>query len=168
MIDEVYKKFIPIVTKESFSHWHQLKDETEFEQRCYEKLKHCVDTFDESKGKIFSYCYKAVQNELSDFLNRRKMQRDHLTSYEVLADSGWDKQDALASVEHDLLLNEKAALLAEGDSKRLAILNAWIDGCNDSEISRLLAQSFGGKPDSHRKYIQRFRTECQTTLASAV
>lgn len=74
--------------------------------------------------------------------------------------------DDLAVVDDALLVKEKIALLAKGDLKKRAILIAWSDGFyNDSALSELLAQLFGGKPESHRQAIKRFRSFCQESLA---
>ena len=74
--------------------------------------------------------------------------------------------DELALVDDRLLANEKIAFLAEGDSGKLAILNNWKHGYyNDSNTSAFLAKRFGGNSESHRKFINRFRTTCQKALA---
>lgn len=77
--------------------------------------------------------------------------------------------DDLAVVDETLLLNERITGLAAGDPRKLAILNSWLDPeYNDSKTANLLAQTSGGKAESHRKFIGRFRTECQKALANAV
>jgi hypothetical protein len=66
-----------------------------------------------------------------------------------------------------ILKKEKIALLAQGDSRCQMILYAWMNGCtNDSELASMLAHRFPNtKPESHRKFIRRFRKECQKRLA---
>ena len=47
----------------------------------------------------------------------------------------------------------KVTVLANGDSRKMLILKAWINGYNDSEIAKLLAKVCGGNSESHRKFM---------------
>jgi hypothetical protein len=93
-------------------------------------------------------------------------------SFEALAGGDVDGKktyqfrDELALVDDGLITNEKIALLAEDDSRKLAILNAWSNGdYNDSHTASVLADRHGGNAESHRKFITRFRTTCRGQLA---
>ncbi|WP_427110882.1 hypothetical protein [Lysinibacillus xylanilyticus] len=65
----------------------------------------------------------------------------------------------------NISLNEKIARLAS-DDRELVTLNAWANGFNDTQVSETLASRFGGKCDSHRKFVQRFRAKCQRKLTA--
>lgn len=79
----------------------------------------------------------------------------------------FEPMDVLADVESEIIAKEMTALLAQGDHRKKVILGSWMDGNdNNSEISRLLAQSVGGNTESHRKYIQRFRNDCYEYCAN--
>jgi hypothetical protein len=164
-IDDVCKVILPIISRYSEVIWFKVKNESEFECRCILKIKRAAKSFDVTKGNFISLARNILNKEKSDFLKRRKSQP--MQSIESLA--GFDIKDEMVSVEKDFEVKEKVTHLAAGDRRKLAILNHWSDGvfC-DSKLSRLLAQSFGGKVESHRKFIQRFRTECQTTAATTV
>lgn len=81
----------------------------------------------------------------------------------------FDPPDTLASVESGLEIKETIDLLAKDDRKKRFVLSEWANGnFNDSEISGMLAHTFGGNAASHRIFIQRFRTFCQRELATAI
>ena len=79
----------------------------------------------------------------------------------------YEPVDALASVEESVLekssVTERIRSLATTDSEEF-VLNAWINGKSDSEIARELALHIGGKSQSTRKTVQRFKTKCQKRL----
>ncbi|MMZ61827.1 hypothetical protein D1872_239970 [compost metagenome] len=79
-------------------------------------------------------------------------------------------KDDLAIVDaNNCYATEKIAFLAEGDSRKLAILKAWTyQALNDSDTAILLAQNYGGNTESHRRYVTRFKSRCQKALAHAV
>lgn len=81
--------------------------------------------------------------------------------------SEFEPQDVLANVEDAVIqkssLHEKIIGLAS-DDREFFTLNAWSNGDNDAEISRSLADLFGGNSNSHRRFIQRFREKCQRKL----
>src|SRR5699024_9902906 len=80
---------------------------------------------------------------------------------------GFDEVDVLANVESDVIAKEMTALLAQDDHRKKVILGNWILGNdNNSDISRLLAQTFGGNEEAHRKFIQRFRKDCRESLTA--
>lgn len=179
-LNKLVRLFLPIINEQSSTIWHMVEKETEFECRCLIKIKKALLNYDPNKGKLKSLIVSVIMREKHDFLSRRK--RKHVAM--SLDTSGYtdkdgkevviDVQDALAGVEERVIekeyVSEKAALLAKGDSRKLAILNAWLDGeTNDSNLAKELAILFPTiTVESHRKAIQRFRTECQKRLANAV
>ena len=77
--------------------------------------------------------------------------------------------DVLANVESEVIRNETIALLAEGDRIKSMVLQSWSDGNdNNASISRTLASTFGGNAESHRRAVNRFRTECRKQLTTAI
>lgn len=175
-LDEIYKKVSPIIERNSKSIWYKVKNFTDFECRCILKIKKALTNFDPNKGDFISLIYDIITNEKSDFLKRRSSNYLKSTSLEVLADSGgveghedFESLNALAGVDEEIIFNEKIALLAKGDQRRLAVLKLWSKGYyNDSDIANTLASIFGGKSETHRTFIKRFRTECQTTAATII
>ncbi|UMR34003.1 hypothetical protein MJ749_15005 [Paenibacillus polymyxa] len=85
---------------------------------------------------------------------------DGFTEYEL--------KDDLAIVDGNIMLNERITGLAAGDPRKVTILKTWTepDYC-ESDTALLLAKQFGGKSESHRKAITRFRRDCQKALAYA-
>lgn len=112
----------------------------------YKRLKRSKDRFiTKSKGAVF--------NTLPSLMDGDGNEEDIL-------------EDDLAIIDEEVLLNERITSLAAGDPVNLAILSSWIDkSYNDSETAKTLACIYGGKSESYRKSIQRFRSRCQKALA---
>lgn len=170
--DAILQHFIPIVRRMSQSIWYLLIDETSFEHECYYRIKLAARKYDPLGGRSFSnYVVYNLTLVRKMHLKRREIGRDKLTSIEALASRDDDATpyeviDNLAVIDDRYLVNEKIALLAEDDSRKLAILNAWSNGeYNDSDTASFLAKRCGGNSESHRKFINRFRTTCQKALA---
>jgi hypothetical protein len=166
--------FIPIVQRMSSQVWYMFLDESSFEHECYRKITRAATKYDPTRGRTFrNFVLHKLQGVRSTHLKRRSKSRTNLTSIEALAsrddegnDTPYDVIDNLAVIDDGLLVNEKIALLAEDDSRKLAILNAWSNGeYNDSDTASFLAKRYGGNSESHRKFINRFRTTCQKALA---
>lgn len=171
----IYKVFIPIINRESERIWMNVHDQTSFELDCRRQLKAAVKNFDDKNIKSFyNLVCKSFYRIKSDHLKRRSYNRENLVSIESVASTddegrlGYQFKDESINVSEEVLSNievtEKAVLLAEDDSKKMAILKAWIQGYNDSEVSEILANLFGGKASSHRVYVARFKTECRKRL----
>src|SRR5690625_1545173 len=76
--------------------------------------------------------------------------------------------DVLTNVESEVLTKETIALLTQDDRSK-KILEAWsIGNTNNTEISRMLTHTLGGKTESHRKFIQRYEKDCREKLATAI
>lgn len=164
--------FLPHVYRMSEQNWHKMSNETHFEQSCFIGLDAAIRKYDITKGNFKSQVLWRFKQALKRTIVRLKAKR---RGYEVCSlDFGesdeqyetYEVEDELALVDDGILVNEKIALLAEGDSRKLAILNNWQHGYyNDSNTSTFLAKRFGGNSESHRKFINRFRTTCQKALA---
>ena len=179
-LNTLCKMFLPVIQWHSEQIWHKIENQTEFECRCLLKIKKALANFDRRKGSFRSLVMNIIMREKYDFLARRKRKLsgvvsldEHLTDHEG-NQAYLEVVDVLADVETITLSNqglmEKVALLAKGDPRRLAILKAWSEGeTNDLQLAKELACSFPEATESgHRKFIQRFRIECQKRLANAV
>lgn len=179
-LEPICKQFLPLLTSMSERVWFKVKNNAHLECRCLLKLKRALHNFDPDKGEARSLITNVIVNERSEYVKGKRGKHRETYSFEELSktdDKGnkteFDVKDVLANVEDDVIetisADEKTALLAKGDQKKLAVLNAWKQGFyNDSELSGMLAHSFGGKKESYRKFIQRFRVECQTILSQDV
>ncbi|TCM89652.1 hypothetical protein EV294_112117 [Paenibacillus sp. BK033] len=167
--------FIPIIQRMSKEVWHLLRDESAFEQACYRKVLNAARKYNPAAGRSFrNFVLHKLRGVRSKYLAVPKYRiKLNYLSIEALAskdDEGnettYEVPDNLAVIDDALIINEKIALLAEDDSRKLAILNAWSNGeYNDSETASFLAKRYGGNSESHRKFINRFRTTCQKALA---
>ena len=148
-------------------------DQTKFEERCINRVARYLNG-DESRTSHRNYIERLIQQEATDY--RRRGKKEDAELFTTLATSGddgelieYEPEDVLADVEGEVISKEMAALLAQGDRRKELIVGSWtIGNDNNSEISRLLAQSIGGNPESHRKFIQRFRADCREMLATAI
>jgi hypothetical protein len=175
--DLLFLYFQPFIQRMSNEIWYLLRDETSFEQACYRKVVNAANSFDPMAGRSFRnyviHKLNGVRNKYltnTKYLIKAKTHSKNVVSIEALAsrDDGtpYEVIDDLAVVDDGLIVNEKIALLAEDDSRKLAILNAWSNGeYNDSDTALFLAKRCGGNSESHRKFINRFRTTCQKALA---
>jgi hypothetical protein len=172
--------FIPKVTNISREIWYLINDECAFENDCYGRFDTAIKRFNPNQGNFSYLVYLSLRQCRNKYVTdpKRKSQRSKLSYLEELApkdDSGAarvnEPEDVLADVEGSVLdkysIKEKIALLAKGDPKKVTILKAWVNGYdNDSEIAQLLAQLYGGKSESHRQTIKRFRTSCKAALSA--
>ncbi|WP_068792805.1 hypothetical protein [Brevibacillus laterosporus] len=174
----VYKDFIPIINDYVNRNWYKVQNEASLTKELIDALDQAIKDFDVEKGSFSRLARFNLERCFRKFIKRRKYNRtDNIPLEREIDDEGNTIIDTLADVfretEQEMIIkesiNEKIALLAKGDSRKKAILLAWSDGFyNDSALSELLAQLFGGKPDSHRRSITRFRSFCQTTLPRIV
>lgn len=163
---EIFKQVNPIIERASRELEHLITDVTKFDCRVVLKAKKLIESFDEDKHDYLAAVKAIVSREKADFIRRRRSKLEE-TSLDALASGeGSEEGDGLGyqfksseNVVGTILLNEKIALLAQGDSRKKVILNEWSKGADDKSISELLAQRFGGKAESHRKFITRFKTD---------
>ena len=172
--ETILAHFLPRVYQLSNQHWYKLSNETHFEQSCMNGINSAIRTFDITKGNFSTQVEWRFRQALQRTMKRKTArQRGFITEsldsnhYGGDADGiTYDVIDDLAVVDDVIIVNEKIALLAEDDSRKLAILNAWSNGMfNDLEHAEFLAKQRGGNQAAHRKYIQRFRSQCQRALA---
>ncbi|SCA85314.1 hypothetical protein [Bacillus glycinifermentans] len=158
---------IPYVEWESGRIAHLIRDMTAFEQRCYEKIGKALEIFSDNDRDKRALIQRIIKQERAYFLKNHNLRNDVAIESVNEEETVWEPVDVSANVVGEVLLKEKIALLAQGDPRKKTILAIWSRGCtNDSEISSLLAKRFGGNPESHRIFIQRFRSRCQSQLTA--
>ncbi|MCY9090894.1 hypothetical protein [Bacillus mojavensis] len=158
---------IPYVVREAEKLAHLIPDFTSFEQECYQAIGRSLENLSSNGREKKALIRQIIRETRSRFLKNRRSRNE--IAIEDINEEGtvWEPVDTLASVEGEVLLKEKAALLAQDDPRKTLILDTWIRGCtNDTEISTLLAQRFGGNARSHCRFIQRFRSNCQRELTA--
>lgn len=144
------------------------------EQRIYNQL---VKYYEFKTKRSFARIRYLIDREI-DFVKKeyRLQESTVFSSLAITNDFGesqeFEPHDILANVEDAAILSverasirKKIAGLASNDFENFT-LNAWATGMSDSEISRTLASRFGGKFDTYRKNVQRFRAVCQRKLAA--
>lgn len=156
---------------------NDIDSQASFEADCFKSIDYAISQYEESRGNAYPLIVSKITERLTQRGIRSQRKRRGITLTEIPTvrdeDTGRKTEDLLEDTSAppyaDIVLKEMIALLAEGDPLKLAILNEWAAGeFNKSRISVLLAQNFGGNPESHRKQVTRFRSHCQTTLAHAV
>lgn len=173
---EIKSKFLKFIHTLSDSCRNDISSQSDFEEECFKIVEETVKSFDAASGDFAQLLVQNIKRRLGRSRTRFKQckKRDKPGPMPIISDGEdgnepFDIKDDLAIIDERLLLNEKITGLAAGDLRKLAILNSWLDPYyNDSTTAASLARSVGGKPESHRKFIGRFRTECQKALANAV
>ncbi|WP_337102388.1 hypothetical protein [Paenibacillus sp. YIM B09110] len=172
---EILQHFLPKIYRMSQNIWHSVVNETHFEQSCLVGIQDAIKRFDPEKGAFSTQVNYRFRQALWRSTTRLKKRRRgyEIDSLDVSSSdvedersNNYEVEDNLAVIDDSILVHEKIALLAEDDSRKLAILNAWSNGeYNDSDTASFLAKRYGGNSESHRKFINRFRTTCQKALA---
>ena len=170
-----FPEVIKLVNEASERIWHKVSDVTSFEHTCYRNIG--IALVKEKVKSVGGIATRIITRaEAWHVKNRGCEQIQSLESLAGLDDEGKDKPfeiiDVLADVERyvigDIRHKEIASFLAEGDDLKAEILNAWTDGyTNDTELSRVLANSFDMKSTGIRREIQRFKTACKKRLLAA-
>lgn len=158
---------VPYVTRESNKIAHIIPDLTSFEHECYQAIGYALERYLDNGREKKALIQKTIRQVKARVLRTRRSRNELAIDSIGEERMTWEPKDVLADVEGEVLLKEKIALLAQDDPRKRTILEAWIRGCtNDSDISTLLAQRFGGNARCHRIFIQRFRSRCQTQLTA--
>ncbi|MNN11047.1 hypothetical protein D3C81_1239870 [compost metagenome] len=151
---------------------NMVRSQQDYEEDCFKRIGEAVMTFDQSRGDFERHALSKLHERTRRWQKRhiiRTRGAASLSIDNVDEEGGFDIIDDLAIIDDKIMLNERITGLASGDPRKLAILKSWTDPYyNDSKTAALLAQSDGGKLETHRKAIVRFRTECQKALANAV
>jgi len=159
----------------------ELTDQTLFEERAIRRVSGYLQT-ERGSEKHRRYIQRLIGEEASDAIRRNKNESavpfsevdvegeedDEELEFEPYDLHTLDKGFGESLIESDVMAKEMAALLAQ-DDRRSKILDSWkLGNDNIASISRLLAQSFGGNKESHRRFITRFRDECRQRLQTAI
>ncbi|QDX93596.1 hypothetical protein EEL30_15600 [Brevibacillus laterosporus] len=173
--DLVYREFIPIINNYAHNNWFKVQNEATLTNRLLAKLDETIKDYNVERGSFHKLVRINLERSFRLFIKSRKYCNGNLTPLHKNVDEDGNTladllPDILVDIESNVIekesVKEKIALLAKGDLRKKAILLAWSDGFyNDSALSELLTQLFGGKPDSHRRAITRFRTFCQAALS---
>ncbi|MDQ0168714.1 hypothetical protein J2T19_000151 [Paenibacillus tundrae] len=152
-------------------------NQADFEDECFKIIEETVMRFEAEKGDLPQLVVNFIKRRLGRTTKRysTKTKADEYVTVSMVHNENTDGymefeiQDDLAIVDKDLMYNERITGLAAGDSKKLAILKAWSEpGHSVTATAQELALLFGGKAESHRKSITRFRSDCQKALACAI
>lgn len=169
-LNEIFQEINPLIEKASADLETVVTDVTKFDCRMILKVKKLAEDFSEETKDFKSIVKTLISREKSDFAKRRSKQIEEISIDKLqLQDEegkGFQFSNSKAGVESEVLFQEKITLLAQGDSRKEMVLIEWSKGAEDKSISKVLAHRFGGKPESHRKFISRFKTECRNRLES--
>src|SRR5699024_4869903 len=167
-IEEALKfpKVVEVVESVGESIWHKVPDVTSFEHTCYVTIgKELTERVVESVEGLASH---VANRAAARHVNRSRYEQPSLFSElesEVREESEemvFEPEDVLADVESEVIQKEMTALMAQGDQRKMMILDYWtIGNRNNAHISRSLARTIGGNAEAHRKAIDRFRKDCR-------
>lgn len=168
-IEDLCRHYLPYITEISERYKNRLSSETSFECTCLKMIERTIEEFDKSKGNFDRLVRSSIYNLTRVYLARGSRRLEKLLSINRDDENGegdgvsiHELQDHTEDVAGKVNVKEMIAFLAEGDPRKEMILRCWSDGLtNDTKLSELLAQQFGGKARSHCKFIQRFRDRCR-------
>lgn len=168
--------FTGLIYKLSDKNSRKLKQES-FENDCFNSIIRAARHFNPERASFRTLATRSIYRTLSKHKERYKQYLNGSTvcSLHGLIESEEDLPiaDETVDVEKSLitkmLVQEGIALLAEGDPRRVAAIEAWMEGYkNTTELAARLSQYFGGSTASNRKFITRFKAECQKALVDAI
>ncbi|MDF1511175.1 hypothetical protein PZE06_23880 [Robertmurraya sp. DFI.2.37] len=174
-IEEAMKhpEVVRLVSEASERIWYKLNDVTSFEHTCYRNIGIALKTYDYMS--LIGLATRIIRRaEAWHIKNRGATQT---ISIQSLAEDGGDNgqayevadstEDIESKVLNKIRQKEIVTKISQGDERKKVILNLWYTGyINDSELSVVLAERFGNKTSGHRRFIQRFKVECQRKLAA--
>lgn len=170
-LSRIFETVNPLIEKASEEVAKYEPNFIKFDCRVIKLLQQVIEKFDRDSHDFLSAAKALIDRNKAQYIRRAKKRRQPevlLSALESTSDDeqGYQFEDVLANVENQVTFQEKVTLLAQGDEKKELILLQWSGGVNDSTIATLLAQRFGGKSESHRKYIGRFKSSCQSKLTA--
>lgn len=172
-----YPDVVKIVREKSREIEGQVIDVTSFEYDCYVDIGRNL-LAKESHESVRGLAIYHTRRKAAKHLRRSKVTRPYyLEDLTYINGEGseidFEVPDVLANVEEMVLYDEEEkeliTLLAKGDHRKELIITELLQGqTNDSELSDTLASVLGGKSDSHRRAITRFKKDCVLALAPAI
>ena len=167
-LTELFTAVNPLIERASLEVEPFIEDFTKFDCRVVREVKRQIDSFEYGKHDFVATVKTIISQSKSRFIRRNSRKSEGYVSMTALEGTGDEDLGyqfrSNESTEHDVLFKERVTLLAQGNPKKQTILLQWSKGTEDKAISELLAQLYGGKAESHRKFIQRFKTECRNQL----
>lgn len=172
---EIKYRFLDLIHTLSEDNRNSIANQSDFEEDCFKVIEETVARYDITKGEFPQLLYRCLTRRLSRTKARfkKRLKQAVVVPFPLKTDDDGEEVeidiiDDMAAVDNEIMLNERIAGLATGDPRKLVILKSWTDPyyC-DSETAVLLAEQLGGKAESHRKEIARFRSKCQKALAHA-
>jgi len=156
------------IYRESDKLLRSITEPSRFEERCIQDIgEYLLKNGNNIANK--RYLIRMVKRKAEEARRMFKQEEsDYYQGIIAVNDDGdeieYEPIDELGSVESEAMVNEMTALLGK-DGRCKAILKAWtIGNTNDRQVSGALGRAFGGNPESHRKFIQRFRNESREQL----
>ena len=149
-------------------------DTNKLEEQIFYQL---ASYFRECEHRSFRRIQHIINREIKNAKKRSKKQ--NVISFSELAltdDFGgsdereYEPEDVLANVGETAIANislkdiKKELDSLATDEREKIILNELSEGHGDTDIARTLASRLGGKENSHRQFVRRFRTKCQDKL----
>jgi len=149
---------------------HIITDIDKLETRIYKQLSDYFTRGKTSYKRVQYLVNREVDLALKQFGTQNIIVFSDLSKRNDFGESmEFEPEDLLAQVSETVLenisLNEEIARLAADDRERFT-LNAWANGLSDTQVSETLARHFGGKCESHRKFVQRFKAKCRSKLTA--
>lgn len=150
---------------------YYITDTSRFEERCIEYVARYLNKYQGARNSR-RYIQRLIMCKSQEA--KEVFKKEHYTTFGGLAalnedgdELEYEPEDVLANVESEVITKETIDLLAQDDRRKRLILGSWLMGNdNVSDISRLLAQTIGGNAETHRKFIQRFRSDCRIALTA--
>jgi hypothetical protein len=174
----IFKFCIDEVEKALENLWYYIDDYGKIECRCRAKLERALSNYNKDKGSFYKLVKTVVNEVKNEYLKRIDQKvRDRKCSLEYmmeLSDQGvnpkayYDPVDESIAPHHDkIITKEIIAQVALSDKKKF-IVCSWLEGITcDTELAELMvAHQYGTNARSQVKFIQRFRTECKSMLAT--
>jgi hypothetical protein len=171
-LSKLFSEIHPLIERASLEVEPFVDNFTKFDCRVITEVKRQIDTFEHGKHDFLATVKTIISQSKARFIKRNSRNKEayvSMTSLEGDGDENLGYQfKSLASTEGDVLFKEQAALLAQGNPIKKFIIDQWSKGADNKSISEMLAHRFGGKSESHRKTIQRFKNDCKVALSSDV
>ncbi|WP_239300034.1 hypothetical protein [Paenibacillus sp. ACRRY] len=171
---EVKAHFQKMIHSLSEANRNRVKQE-HFEEQCFDLIDETIMDFDGTLGDFSQLVVHNIKRRLGRTKKRHSVKCKGIETVSLPcreSEDGFVEMefvDDLAIVDDNFLTKEKITSLAAGDQRKMRVLTFMIDpGYSESSTARLLAQQDGKNVDTHRKFIQRLRKDCQKVLAHAI
>lgn len=147
-----------------------------------ESASYTITNIDKAEEKIYNDIASYISGDVKRLSNLRHIRRtvyrtiddyskrystQNYVSTTISEDEEIEPVAEMRGEYDDIEVYETIEELSKGDDRRRFILANWAEGNhNDSELAEYLALLFGGKANSQRQFIMRFRNECKARLTT--